>query len=85
MNIELLLSVKRHNDTLIEQTRKQPRETLEFKMNNQMQSFSYNPPINLSEEDKWMLAVTSFQTANSVIKILMKTIVFQLVYQVIDY
>ena len=31
-----------------------------------MQTFSFNPPINLSDEGKWLLAVTSFETATSV-------------------
>ena len=31
-----------------------------------MQTFSFNPPINLFEEGKWLLAVTSFETTNSV-------------------
>ena len=37
-------------------------------MNKQMQTFSFNPPINLSE-DKWLLAVTNFQATNSVFNI----------------
>ena len=66
MNNELLLLIKKHTDTLIEQTRTKPQETLEFKMNKQMQTFSFNPPINLIEEDKWLLAVSSFECTNSV-------------------
>ena len=31
-----------------------------------MQIFSFNPPIDLLEEGKWLLAVTSFETTNSV-------------------
>ena len=34
MNNELLLLIKKHSGTLIEQTRTKPQETLEFKMNN---------------------------------------------------
>ena len=34
-----------------------------------MQTFSFNPPINLVEEDKWLLAVSSFECTNSVFKI----------------
>ena len=34
-----------------------------------MQSFSFNPSTNLSEEGKWMLAVTRFQATNSVFNI----------------
>ena len=69
MNNELLLLIKKHTDTLIEQTRTKPQETLEFKMNKQMQTFSFNPPINLLEEGKWLLAVSSFECTNSVFNI----------------
>ena len=69
MNIELLLLIKKHTDTLIEQTKTKPQETLEFKMNKQMQTFSFNPPINLVEEGKWLLAVSSFECTNSVFNI----------------
>ena len=66
MNNELLLLIKKHTDTLIQQTRTKPQETLEFKMNKQRQIFSFNPPINLVEEDKWLLAVSSIECTNSV-------------------
>ena len=69
MNNELLLLIKKHTDTLIENTRTRPQETLEFKMNKQMQTFSFNPPINLVEEGKWLLAVSSFECTNSVFNI----------------
>ena len=69
MNNELLLLFKKHTDTLIEQTKTKPQETLEFKMNKQTQTFSFNPPINLIEEDKWLLAASSFECTNSVFNI----------------
>ena len=69
MNNELLLLIKKHTDTLIEQTKTRPQETLEFKMDKQMQTFSFNPPINLIEEDKWLLAVSSFECIKSVFNI----------------
>ena len=69
MNNELLLLIKKHTDTLIEQTRTKPQETLEFKMNKQSQTFSFNPPINLIEEGKWLIAVSSFECTNSVFNI----------------
>ena len=69
MNNELLLLIKKHTDTLIEQTKTKPQETLEFKMNKQMQTFSFSPPINLIEEGKWLLAVSSFECTNSVYNI----------------
>ena len=69
MNNELLILIKKHTDTLIEQTKTKPQETLEFKMINQMQTFSFNPPINLVEEGKWLLAVSSLECTNSVFNI----------------
>ena len=69
MNNELLLLIKKHTDTLIEQTKTKAQETLEFKMNKQMQTFSFNPRINLVEEGKWLIAVSSFECTNSVFNI----------------
>ena len=69
MNNDLLLLTKKHTDTLIEQTKTKPQETLEFKMNKQTQRFSFNPPINLVEEGKWFLGVASLERTNSVFNI----------------
>ena len=69
MNNELLLLIKKHTDTLIQQTKTKPQETLEFKMIKQRQTCSFNPPINLVEEDRWLLAVSSFECTNSVFNI----------------
>ena len=69
MNNELLLLIKKHTDTLIEQTKTKPQQTLEFKMNKQRQTFSFSPPINSIEGGKWFLAVSSFECTNSVFNI----------------
>ena len=69
MNNEWLLLNKKHTDTLIEHTKTKPQETLEFKMKKQMQTFSFNPPKNLIEQDKWLLAVSLFECKNSVFNI----------------
>ena len=69
MNIELLLLIKKHTDTLIEQRKTKPQETLVFKKNKQMETFSFSLPINLVEEVKWLLGVTSFECTNSVFNI----------------
>ena len=66
MKNELLLSIKKHTAPLIEQTKPKPQETLEFKMNQQMETFPINPPLNLVEEGKWWLAVSSDECTNSV-------------------
>ena len=46
-----------------------------------MENFSFDPPINLVEEGKWLLAVTFFEATNSVFNITDETIAFQLVFQ----
>ena len=52
MKKELLFLLEKHTDTKIEETKTRPQETLEFKMNKQLQIFLFNPPINLLEEGK---------------------------------
>ena len=69
MNNEMLLLIKKHRDTLIEQTKAKPQETFEFQMNKQMQTFSFNPPIKLVEEGKWLMAVSLFDCTTSVFNI----------------
>ena len=69
MKNDLLLLIKKHTDTLIEQTKTKPQEKLEFELNKQMQTFSFNPPIILLEEDKRLLAVSSLEFTNSVFNI----------------
>ena len=69
MNDELLLLIKKHTDTLIQQTRTKPQESLELKMNKQMQNFWFNPPIILVEEGKWLLGVSSFECKKSVFNV----------------
>ena len=54
---------------MIEQTKTKPQETLDFKMNKQMQTFSFNPPINLGGEGTWLLGLFSLQCTNSVFNI----------------
>ena len=50
MNNELLFLTKKRTDTLIEQTKLRPQETLEFKIFQQMEISSFSPPINLVED-----------------------------------
>ena len=78
MNNELLLLIKKHTDTLIQQTRTKPQETLEFKMNKQRQTFAFNPPISLIE-DKWLLAVSSFECTKSIFNITVENNSFSII------
>ena len=64
---------------MIEQTKTKPQETLEFKMNKQMQTFSFNPPINLVEEGKWLMAVSSFECTTSVYNIANENNLFSII------
>ena len=79
MNNELLLLIKKHTDTLIQQTKTRPQETLEFKMNIQMQTFSFSPPMNLIEEGKGLLAVSSFEYTNSVFNVTDENNIFSII------
>ena len=69
MNNELLLPITKHTDIPSEPTRTRPQETLQFKMHKQLELFSFNPAKGLSDEEKWMLAVTSFEATISIFKI----------------
>ena len=55
---------------MIEQTKTKPQATLEFKMNKQMQIFLFNPSINLVEESKWLLGLSSLECTISVFNII---------------
>ena len=46
MNNDLLLLVKKHTEALIEQTKSKPQLKLELKLNEQIETFSFSPPIN---------------------------------------
>ena len=81
MNNELLLLIEKHTDTLIEHTETKPQETLELKMNKQMQTFSFNPPIKLVEEGKGLLAVSSFECTNFVFNITNENNSFSIITQ----
>ena len=63
MNCFLL---KKQTDTLIEETKTEPQETFEFNLNKQLETVSFSPPMNLFEEGKMFIAVTSLEATNSV-------------------
>ena len=44
---DLLLSITKNRETLIEQTHTEPQETLEFKMTKPTQTFHFNPLIQV--------------------------------------
>ena len=68
MSTEFLLLSQKNTDRLIEQTKTKSQET-EFKLNQHLDTSSFNPPGNFSEQGKWLLAVTHSEATNSVFKI----------------
>ena len=50
---DLLLSVTKNCETLIEQTHRKPEETLEFKMNKSRETFHFTPPVQIKGD--WMI------------------------------
>ena len=63
----LLLSIAKSNQEIVENTLSKPQETLEFKMNKQKESFSFDIPLDLPEQ--WMMRVTSLEVYNTVYNI----------------
>ena len=60
---DLLLSITKNCETLIEQTHRKTEETLEFKMNKSRELFHFSPPIQVKGD--WMIGVTNLEIYNS--------------------
>ena len=58
---DLLLSIKKKCETLIDQNLTVAQETLEPKFNQQMENFSFRLHTFLSSESKWMNGITSLE------------------------
>ena len=63
----LLLSITKNCETLIEQTHRKAEETLEFKMNKSRETFHFKPPIHIKGD--WMVGLTDLDVYNSVFNI----------------
>ena len=48
-----MLSIAKSNQVIVENTYSKPQETLEFKMNKQNESFSFDVTVKVNE--KWMM------------------------------
>ena len=64
---DLLLSITKICETLIEQTHRKPEETLEFKMNKSRQTFHLLQPIQI--HGNWMIGLTDLEVYNSIFNI----------------
>ena len=60
---DLLLSITKNCETLIEQTHTKPQETLEFKMTKPKETFHFKRPIQL--KGVWMIGSTDLEVYNS--------------------
>ena len=61
---DLLLSLAKNCETLIEQTSRKAEETLEFKMNKSRETFHFSQPIQIQED--WMIGLTDLEVYNSI-------------------
>ena len=64
---DLLLSITKNCETLIEQTHTKPQETLEFKMTKPKETFHFKPPIQIKGD--WMIGLTDLEVYNSIFNI----------------
>ena len=64
---DLLLSITKNCETLIEQTHRKVERTLEFKMTKPRKTFHSNPPIQIKED--LMLGLTDLEVYNSIFNI----------------
>ena len=64
---DLLLSITKNCETLIEQTHRKAEETLEFKMIKPRETFHFKPPIQVKGD--WMIGLVDLEVYNSIFNI----------------
>ena len=64
---DLLLSITKNCETLIEQTHTKPQETLEFKMAKSRETFHFKPPIQVNGNG--MISLVDLEVCNSIFNI----------------
>ena len=64
---DLLLSITKNCETLIEQTHTKPEETLEFKMTKPREIFHFTTPMEIKED--WMLGLVDLEVYKSIFNI----------------
>ena len=64
---DLLLSITKNCQTLIEQTHRKAEETLEFKMIKSRETFHFKPPIQVERD--WMIGLIDLEVYNSIFNI----------------
>ena len=73
---DLLLSITKNCETLIEQTHRKAEETLEFKMVKSREIFHFKPPIQIN--GNWMIGLTDLEVYNSFFNITKQNNIFEL-------
>ena len=64
---DLLLSITKNCETLIEQFHRKTEETLEFKMSEPRETLQFNPPVQVKED--WTIGLILLGVYNSIFKI----------------
>ena len=57
----LIVSKTRNGETFIEQTHTKPEETVEFRLNQLKENFSFNLSIILRLDSEWMIGLTGLE------------------------
>ena len=73
---DLLLSITKNCETLLEQTHTKPQETLEFKMIKPRETFHFKTPAQV--EGDWMIGLTDLEVYNSILNITKENNKFEL-------
>ena len=64
---DLILSITKNCETLIEQTHRKAEETLEFKMDKSRETFHFSQQIQIHGD--WMIGLTDLEVYNSIFNI----------------
>ena len=73
---DILLSITKNCETLIDQTHRKAEETLEFKMIQPRETFHFKPPNQVKGD--WMIGLTDLEVYNSIFNITEENNKFQL-------
>ena len=73
---DLLLSITKNCETLIEQTHRKAEKTVEFKLTKPKETFHFKSPISL--EVSWMIGLTYLEVYNILFNITKPNIKFEL-------
>ena len=79
---DLLLSITKNCETLIEQTHRKSEETLEFKMLKPRETIHFNPPIQT--KGNWMMGLIDLEVYNSIFNITKENNKFELYTDTFD-